>query len=186
MKHAHFSARIVVLIAVALFLMAPAFAQTSTFSVDVSALGYSGGGQTSAGTNVGGAVQITKHGAAGYEQIIVPNLSATYYIGRALYNVPVSTLVGKKISSSFVFNPAVWSVTFSGGAGVLRQTLNGVMAQHIATELGASLVYTANSHLGVEVISGQWLHAGVAGPAGNQFIVTPNTAAISSALKITF
>lgn len=164
----------------------PGMTQTQHFAVDVSALGYSGGGQASAGTNVGGSVQITKRGAAGYEQIIVPNLNASYYFGQALYTAPLNALLGKKISKSFVFDPSVWSVQFSGGAGVLRQTLNGVMTQHLATEAGLALIYTANSHLGVQVVSGQWLHAGVAGAAGNQFIVTPNTAAISSALQITF
>lgn len=179
--------RILLSAIVALLLtLTPAFAQTSHFSVDVSALGLSAGGTASAGTNVGGAVQITKRVSAGYEQVIVPNLSATYYIGQAMYTVPLSALVGKKINKSFAFDSSVWSVKFSAGAGVLRQTLNGVMTQHVASEAGAGLVYTANSHVGVEVISGQWLHAGVAGPAGNQFIITPNSASISSALQITF
>lgn len=169
-------------------LLAPVFGQSapSHFSVDASAVGFSGGAQTSAASIAGGWVALTKRVSIGYEQVNAPAISAAYYFGRAGYTVPLKAMLGKKISSSFVFDPSPWSVSFSGGIGVLRQTLSSVMQQHIATEAGASLLYTANGHIGVEVVSGQWLHSNLAGPAGNQFVFTPNSAAISTGLQITF
>jgi hypothetical protein len=159
---------------------------TTHFSVSASALGFSGGGSSSAATIAGGSVALTKRIAVGYQQVIVPSLSANYYLGTVSYTMPLPSLLGKTLNSKLVFDSSKWSTTFFGGAGVLRQDLTGDMEQHIASTVGAGLNYTADGHITIQVISGQWIHAGVAGEAGNFFLVTPNTAAISSGLKLTF
>lgn len=159
---------------------------TSHFSVSASALGFSGGGTSSAATIVGGTLALTQRVSLGYEQVIVPNLSANYYLGTVNYTMPLASLVGKTINSHLLLDSTKLSTTFFGGAGVLRQDLTGTQTQHVATTLGMGLNYTADNHITVQVISAQWLHAGVAGPAANVFIVTPDTAAISTGLKLTF
>jgi hypothetical protein len=167
---------------------APADGSTGTthFSVSGSAVGFSGAGSASAATIAGGSVALTNRVALGYEQVIAPSVSATYYLGTVNYTMPIKALLGKSISSGLVFDTSKWSTTFFAGAGVMRQDLTGTMQQHVATTVGTGLNYTADSHITIQLISAQWLHGAVAGPGANLFVVTPNTAAISSGLKLTF
>jgi hypothetical protein len=185
-----------------LFLAAcPAFAQggapqpgssTSHFSVNASAMGFSGSTSASAATIAGGNVSITNRFALGYQQIAIPSESASFYLGEAQYTMPVCSLVGKKLCSKFVFNTSKWSVSFFAGAGVLRQTstttdpATGISTdtqiQRIAETAGVGLNYQADSHIMLQIVSGQWLHAGVQ----NQLVATPSTASIATGLKISF
>jgi hypothetical protein len=173
---------------------------TSHFSVNGSAVGFVGANTSNPATIAGGSVALTCRFALGYEQVIVPALDASYYLGLVEYTMPLRALVGKKINSKFVFNSSAWTTTFFGGVGALRQTLtttstdpttglttsSSSTAQHIATTLGAGLNYVANNHVTIQVISAQWIHSPVAGPAANPIVVTPDTSTISTGLRISF
>lgn len=104
-------------------------------------------------------------------------------MGLVEYTMPLKTLVGKTISSKFTFDPTKYSVTFFGGAGLIRQTSTaGVQLQEIAETVGMGLNYTADNHITVQIISGQWLHH----TGSNLFLVTPDAASLQSGLKISF
>jgi hypothetical protein len=162
------------------------FAQDKNFSIDASAMGFNGAGQTSSATIIGGAVSVTKRLAIGYEQILVPELNANYYLGTLNYTIPLNALLGQKISGSLVFDASKFNVRIIGGAGVNRQELNAPLNQRVATTLGGALEYSANKTLAVEIFSAQWIHAGVHGFDRDKLIITPNTSAIASGLKLRF
>jgi hypothetical protein len=158
----------------------------SRFSIDASAMGFSGASQSSAATIIGGSVGMTKRFALGYQQILVPDLNANYYLGIATYTLQLKTLLGQRISAALIFDASKFNVRFLGGAGVNRQQLSEPLNQKIAATLGGALEYSANNTLSVEIFSAQWIHAGIKGFEKDRFVVTPNTAAIASGLKLKF
>lgn len=168
----------------------PSSGGVSHFSVTASALGTQGAGSATAAAIAGGSVNLTKRVALCYQQIQMPSYNASFYLGEGCYTLPITSLFGKKISSHFTFNTANWSVTFFGGAGILRQTaVSGTtttQAQHIAETAGMGLNYTANNHITIQVVSGQWLHGGLQGMPPNQFVTVPDLASVSTGLRITF
>lgn len=169
----------------------PALAQdealnSKNFSLEASAMGFSGAGQSSAATIYGGTVNITNRFALGYQQIVIPELNANYYLGTLNYTLPLNALLGSKISGALVFDASKFNVRFMGGAGVNRQELNAPLNQRIATTLGAAIEYSANKTLAIQVFSAQWLHAGIQKFENDRVVVTPNTSAIASGLKLRF
>lgn len=157
------------------------------FAVSASAMGVTGSGSATASTIAGGEVNITKRFAIGYEQILIPSLDANYHFGTVSYTMPMT--FGKKLNDQLVFDRTKWQYRFFGGVGVLRQSVlnpDGTPVQHIATELGIGLNYLAGDHVVINAVSARWLHAAIAGPLNNQFIVTPDQAAVSSGIGFKF
>lgn len=172
-----------------LLFAAPAMAQGGSpqstnaiqhFSVSATAVPWAGT-QTSPGVVEGGSVGLTQRVSLGFQHISLA--PATYDIGLAEYTAPVKVLLGKKISAKLTFDPSKYSVTFFAGAGLIRQTApDGTQLQEVSETAGAGLNYCADSHVCVEIISGQWLHHG----GSNIFLITPDAAALQTGLKINF
>lgn len=177
-----------VLLATTLCLAQVPDAPSSHFQVSASAMGVSGSGSATASTIAGGEVNITQRFAIGYEQILIPSLDASYQLGMVSYTMPLT--FGKRVNAALVFDRSKWQYRFFGGLGVLRQSLvknpDGSPVQHLASELGIGLNYVAGEHVTINAISGRWLHASIAGPLNNQFLFSPDQAAVSSGLGFRF
>lgn len=158
----------------------------SHFSISASASGFIGGQQSNPSTIVEGSVNLSRRLSIGYDQVLIPNLNANYHFGLLRYDMPLASVIGKKLNSQMVFDTSKWGVGFIGGAGVLRQDITAIKQQHIASEVGAGLNYNANGHVTVDVVSFRWLHAGVQGPLNNQFVTTSNDFAAASGLTVKF
>ncbi len=183
--------RKLLILLVVILVILPAFAQddattvTNHFAFEASAMGFTGAG-TSAATLLGGSVNLTRRFDIGYEQVIVPDIHATYYMGTVGYTIPLSAMLSKKLENQMVFNYNKWALRPFAGVGVLRQDLTGVMEQHIATALGIGLHYVADRHVGITVAQFQWLHSPVLGPGRDVFVTYPNVASIAAGLQLAF
>lgn len=192
------------LLPILLLFAAPAFSQAqaptpamSHFSVTASAVPWSGSSATQ-GAVVGSSVSLTSRVSAAYQHFDLSPV--TYDLGLGEYTMPVASLVGKKIASKLTFNPAPWSVTFFGGGGIATGPVTTSAYSFTDKEpsftLGLGLDYTANNHVTIRIASGQWIHtlspsipSGVtliSEPSANQFVTTPDIAALQSSLQITF
>jgi len=151
------------------------------FTLTGSAAGFLGSATGSQPTSiVGASFSLTKAVSLGYEQITVPS-TASYDFGIAEFTKPLSSIVGKSLTSKFTFDATKVEVTFLGGAGKLLQSSQGI--SELAETAGAYLSYPVTANMSVQVIGAQWLHSTT---QGNGFIVSPSTAAISTGLSINF
>lgn len=145
-----------------LFLAVPSHAQTNVapppnfhFVTGGSAINFSANG-----SNVGSiafmGIQLTQSVTASYEHITVPSLSSRYEMGVINYTKPLSSLLGKTLTSKFVFDLTNINVTFQGGGGKLLTPT----ANHIAETVGASLSYPVpGTSAAIQVLGYQWVHS---------------------------
>ena len=165
---------------------APSASGISHFSVSASAIPWASG-QAAPGTIEGGSVSLTNSFSLGFQRIDLSPI--VYDIGVVEYTKPLLTFVPKKVQSSLTFNAVPWSVTFFGGGGLSSQFIQAATYSYTDHEpaftLGMGLNYTANGHVAIQIVSGQWLHTSTPTGAINNFLVSPNTASISSTLKLT-
>lgn len=160
----------------------PAVAQTGTIqhiTLSGSATGFMGGGGTQPASIAGATFSLTQRISLGYEQITIPSV-ASFDMGIGQYTLPFSSLMGKKISSHFVFDASKVNVTFMAGAGKLLQSAQNV--SRIAETAGVYVSYPISGNLSVRIVGAQYIHGGVQ----NGLLTTPSTAAISTGLSLSF
>jgi hypothetical protein len=160
----------------------------SQFSIDASAISFSGAGGTSAATIAGARIAITDRVSLGEQTIILPDLSANYILGTADYTMPLNNILGKSLSSKLKFDARAWLVTLGAGAGIVKQTLEGTTHQRIAVTVPLFLSYRANDKVSFRVVGIQWVNGGVAGAGPNRIFANPttNNLTASTGLSLTF
>lgn len=177
------------LFAVLLFAF-PVFAQTTTnnfnhFSLSGSAAGFSGaGGATTAATS-GISYQFTQHVSLGFQNLQVPGTGG-FDMGTFQYAVPLSQILGKKVSTGLTFDGSSVVFSFLGGAGKFMPT-NKALKSTVAETAGVVIsLPAASSASGVTIgpiVQLQWVHAQ---GAGNGVLLSPDSASVAAGLGITF
>ena len=178
-------------IALVFLFAAPAFAQNPVtspqknyFSLSASASGFLGAtGGNQAATLAGAWLNLTQRISIGYEQLVVPTV-ATYKFGSIHYQMPLSSLLGKKMSSHFLFDVSQVSVGFKGSIGNLTQSNVTPSVSKLAEKAGLTLAYPLADHISFQMVSVEWVHGGIAGTSG--LVTSPSAAAISAGLGINF
>jgi len=102
----------------------PAFAQTalSNASISGSFTGFSAGsGGWQPAVLASASYQVTQRVTGAYWEISVPSLSRNYNLGVGTYTLPLSSILGKTISSKLLFDASAIPVGFSAGAGEVVQ-----------------------------------------------------------------
>jgi hypothetical protein len=157
----------------------PAYAQStlSNFSVTGSAIGFAGapaGAQTAslAGVNY----QVTSRFSAGYWNLNVPAL-ATYNFGVAGYALPLSSILGKSISSKLTFDASAVEVGFDTGIGKVTQG-TPVANSRVSEIVGGSITFPITANLSFNAVQLYWVHGGIAGTSG--VVVTPSVSNFQS------
>lgn len=128
-------------------------------SANVSAVN---GGSTNAASNIGTALQLTQSFSAGYNQLTIQNTNTYFRMGVVNYTRPLSSLLGKKISDAFVFDPSQIQITFQGGLGKVTQNFTNPLpsTNHIAETVGVFVVYPLADHLNAQLFGYQLYHGG--------------------------
>jgi hypothetical protein len=156
-------------------------AQTEHFTLSGSAVGWMGASSSAPASIAGVSFHLTPRVSLSYEQLTVPTI-ASFDMGYVRYSLPLSSLIGKKITSHFVFDASKVGVSFKAGGGkVLQSALN---VSRIAEAGGISLSYPLANHIDVQVIGVTYYHGGISGTNG--LVITPSTAAIASGLAVHF
>lgn len=165
---------------------APVFAQSTPqalnhFSITGSGAGFTGAAGGSQATSITGiSYQFTSHVSFGYQNILVPSVSS-YDFGVFEYATPLSSIIGKKLSSSTTFDASSVTVSFLGGAGEVMSP-----AKHIAETAGVYVSFPMKTTTGGvsigPVLGFQYVHS----PSVNGFVTSPSSAAISAGLGISF
>jgi hypothetical protein len=175
----------VAVIAAILFIGVPmVFGQTAKpaslqyFTLTGSATGFLQNGNASTASTAGASLQLTPSLAIGYSQVMIP-AKASYRLGTVNFSKPLSSLLGKRLSSKFVFDISQVGVTFQAGAG--KQLQNGNVPSHVAEVAGVALYYPLASHLSLQVLGYQYVHSSVSG-----FIKTNGQQAISTGFAVKF
>jgi hypothetical protein len=146
--------------------------------INASAVGFNGPSGTQAASVMGAGLQLTKRVSLGYLHVTIPAVSARFELGVANYTAPLSAVLGKKLSSKFIFDTSLINVTFQGGMGKLLQPT----ANRIAETAGVYITYPIASHVSFQVIGGQFVHGGV-----QSGLITRNyNAAVSTGLNFYF
>jgi hypothetical protein len=151
----------------------PAFGQSalSNFSVQGSAIGFTGApGGTQAAVLAGAEYQLTTRVQLGYWNLSVPSL-ANYNFGEAGYGLPLSSLLGKTLSSKLTFDASSVGVIFQGGIGKVNQTIGTVSTDRVAEIVGATVSFPITASLTFNAVQAYWVHGGINGTSG--FVVTP-------------
>jgi hypothetical protein len=186
------------LLLAALLFVPPCFAQVqpttlpgplTNISVTGSAVGFLGGasGGSQAAAMTGIWYQTTNRVSFGFETIQIPNFSS-WYFGMGQYSLPLSSILGKKITSSLKFDASQVSIGFQGGLGKMNQSSAAASTaaatvpavNRFAQTVGVSASIPMSAHLSFTAISAQWLHGGTQ----QGFIITPSTTAISTGFKL--
>jgi len=152
----------VLLVLVLMFLCVPLRAQTNVaapptfhFVAGGSAIGFSSGSGTQAGSIAYTGLQITNTITASYEYLSVPSMSATGSLGVVSYTRPLNALLGKTLTSKLLFDTTNINVTFSGGAGKWTTAKT-----NIAETAGVSISYPIpGTSAAVQIIGYQYIHA---------------------------
>lgn len=180
-------------LATILFLALPAMGQTTQqptpvfdkFVVSANASGINGaGGGTHAASNVGTSLQLTASISAGYNQLTIADTNTYFRMGVINYTKPLSSLLGKKASAAFVFDPSQIQITFQGGLGKVTQNFTAPAASlhHIAEEAGVFIIYPLSDHLNAQLFGYQVYH----GATQNLGVTYNQTQAISTGLVLHF
>lgn len=165
---------------------APIFAQSTPqslnhFSITGSGAGFTGAAGGSQATSIAGAsYQFTSSISLGYQNIMVPGVTS-YDFGVFQYAKPLSSLLGKTLSSKTTFDASSVTVSFLGGAGEVMSP-----AKHIAETAGVYVSFPMKTSAGGvsvgPVLGFQYVHS----PSVNGFVTSPSSAAISAGLGISF
>lgn len=162
-----------------LVLASVTFAQSSPTDhifVTGSALAFNGPNGMTASSQFGAALQLTHRVSVGYEQVTIPGLNRAYRFGVANYTVGLNSLLGKSLSSRFVFDTSIINVTFQAGGGKVDQTAPRPVFSNVAETGGIFVSYPLASHVDYQVIGAQWLHGGS----------SPSNVALSTGLTFHF
>jgi hypothetical protein len=128
---------------------------TFHFVAGGSAIGFNAGQGTQAGSIAYTGLQLTTNIAVTYEYLSIPSISASGNLSVVSYTRPLNALLGKTLSSKFLFDTSNINVTFSGGAGQWKTTKN-----NIAETVGASVSYPIpGTSAAVQIIGYQYIHA---------------------------
>jgi hypothetical protein len=168
------------LIAVALFLCVAVVgrAQTQHVVISVNASGYNGAKGTQAVSLAGAAFQVTKNVSAGYFQISNPadSTAPKYHMGSLQYTRELQALLGKKLSSKFVFDTTNWLVTFQAGAGKVSYDGANRVAEVAGIFISRPVANNLQLNCGYQFLHGQ----------GNSILTRNNTSAPTVGLTFTF
>lgn len=145
-----------------------AFAQSalSNFNVTGSAVGFSGvaGAQTAVLSGVN--YNIASRVSVGFWDLNVPGL-ATYNFGVGQYALPLSSLLGKKISSKLNFDASAVNVAFDGGIGKVNQAAES----RVAGIFGGSVSFPITPNLTFNAVQAYYVKGGLNGTSGG--VITP-------------
>jgi hypothetical protein len=154
----------------------------STFSLTANVMPLSGGGQTTAATDVGEAFAITPNFSVRADQITAPGSNLSAYLGGVKYFLPTSKLLAKTN-----LNPQTFQFYVTGGAGINRytpaaaagSTVTPAVQQHFAAVAGGGVNYdpTSSGNFSLNLIEVRWGHF----PGFNN-----STALISSGVKLSW
>jgi hypothetical protein len=99
------------------------FAQTALSNASISGnfTGFSGGGGWQPAVLASASYQVTQRVTGAYWELSVPAFSRNYNLGVGTYTLPLSSLLGKTISSKLLFDASAIPVAFSGGLGEVVQ-----------------------------------------------------------------
>jgi hypothetical protein len=150
--------RIIVITVVFLSLSLAASAQQQHFSLSGSAVSFMGPSGSTPASIADGYFNLTKSLSLGYQQITIPDL-ATARLGLVNYAKPLSSWLGKSISSKLVFDASKITVSVYGGAGKLTQ--NTLSVNRIAETAGACVSYPISANVSAKIVCAQWLHGGI-------------------------
>jgi hypothetical protein len=139
---------------------APSSSPADHIFVSGGVLAFNGPNGMTASSNLGAALQLTKGLSAGYNQVTIPSLNRTYRLGVLNYTRPLSSYLGKKLSSKFVFDVSQINVTLQAGGGKVAQVLPHPVFDVIAESAGAFISYPLANHVSAQVVGVQWLHGG--------------------------
>ena len=128
--------------------------------VSGSALAFNGPNGMTASSNFGAALQLTPGLSTGYNQITIPSLNRTYRLGVVNYTRPLSSLVGKALSSKFVFDLSQINATFQAGGGKVDQVAPNPVFSTVAETGGVFLSVPLANHVSATVVGVQYLHGG--------------------------
>jgi hypothetical protein len=157
--------------------------QKNYFSLSASASGFIGGGSNQASTLAGAWLNLTQQVSIGYEMLIVPTV-ATYKFGSVHWQMPLSSLIGKKLTGHFLFDASKISVGFKGSVGTLSQGSVVPAVNILAEKAGITLAYPLADHISFQLLSAEWVHGGIRGTSG--LVTSPSAAEISAGLGIHF
>lgn len=155
----------------------------SNISITGTASGFMGASGTQPASILGADFQVSQAVSVGYEQVQISALNTNYDFGVVNYGVPLSSLLGKTLTSKLTFNASDVSVTFTGGVGKMltSATTSTPANSHIAETAGVFLHIPVSANLSFQVLGAQWIHG-----VSNGVVTAPSTAALSSGLSISF
>lgn len=163
------------LAAISLAGIARAQSALSNFNVTGSAIGFSGASGTQAASLAGANYNVTSRVVAGYWNLNIPAL-ATYNFGEAGYALPLSSIIGKTLSSKLNFDAS--AVEVEGNAGIGKVTSGTPVESHIAEIIGGSVTFPITANLSFNAVQLYYVHGGIAGSSG--LIVTPSVSNFGS------
>jgi hypothetical protein len=113
--------KFLIALAVVVFCVAcpSALAQSALSNASISGnfTGFFGGAGTQPAVLASASYQVTQRVTGGYWALAVPALSRSYNMGVGTYTLPLSSLIGKTLSSKLLFDASAIPIGFSAGAG---------------------------------------------------------------------
>lgn len=111
-------------LALALVFTLPAYAQSALSNASISGnfTGFFGGSGTQPAVLASASYQVTQRWTGAYWALAVPAVSRSYNMGVATYTLPLSSLLGKTISSKLLFDASAIPIGLSAGAGEVTQS----------------------------------------------------------------
>lgn len=143
-----------------------------------AAVSFKGVSGTQPASIMAAGLQLTTHFSAAYEQITVSGLPARYQLGVVNYTNGLNIILGKTLSSKFLFDTSNINLTFTAGGGKLLTPT----ANHIAETAGIALSYPVASHMSVQVFGYQVVHS----PASFGLVTSNYTQQMSTGFNLYF
>jgi hypothetical protein len=116
--------RILAVLLAVCFCLGVANAQSTLSNASISGnfTSFFGGAGTQPAVLASANYQITQRVSGGYWELAVPANSRSYNLGVGSYTLPLSSLLGKTLSSKLLFDASAIPVSFSAGLGDVSQS----------------------------------------------------------------
>lgn len=168
-------------LAIALLSALPVLAQTNIappptfhFVTGGDAIGFSSGSGNNPGSIAWTGLQVTANITTSYMHLTVPGISVRAELGVASYTTPLSSILGKTLSSKLLFDSTNLNVTCNGGAGKWF----GASKNGVAETGGCSLSYPLpGTSASLQLFGLQYVHA-----PGTNGLITRNEVVPSAGL----
>ena len=163
----------------------------SNFSFNGSAIGFSATNGTQPAVLAGANYNLTSRVQVGYWALAVPAISSSYQYGVVGYGLPLSSIIGKSLSSKINFDASAVGVNFQAGLGKVLQTTTPIgsttstSTSRFAEIVGIAVTFPLTSTLSFNAVEAYWTHGGISGTSG--FFLSPaasNFASIGMGLSL--